>query len=71
MTAPEFSKQFSALMQKALESRVPVPQIIHDLTMAKTELGFMYCAAMQHQRANEMAQQMAKDAPKIISPNSN
>ncbi len=70
MTSPEFSRKFSELVQDALKTSVPVPQIIHDLTMAKIELGHMYCVAIQQQRMHALAKQMSDESPKII-PNSN
>lgn len=69
MTTPEFSKQFQDLIERAVESGIPIHQIIMTVEMAKIELGFMHCVAVHQQRSHAMAKQMANDTPKIIQPN--
>ena len=71
MTTQNFSEEFHALIQKSLQANVPVPFMVMQFEMCKLEIGNMHLMAIRNQQAMEMAKQMSKDAPKIISPNSN
>lgn len=69
MTAPEFTKEFQSLMQRAMSSRVSVGHLILTLEMAKLELAYMHNVAVHQQQMHAMAQKMADESPKIIQPN--
>ena len=67
MTIQEFSQQFNVLMHDAVKARVPLPHLIMTLAMTQTELGIIHVETMRNLQAKLMAEEMAKNAPKIVS----
>lgn len=68
-----FSADFHALVQKGLQSNVPVPFMVMQFEMCKLEIWNMHLMAVRNQEAMAMAQHMAeqadKEKSKIITPN--
>ena len=67
MTIEEFSKSFNALMSEAIRSSVPLPHLILTLVMTHTELGILHVETMRNLQVKRMAEEMAKNTPKIVS----